>query len=528
VQLPDVHWYGHAEPATHAPLALHESGVVPEHIPAPGAQSPTQAAPTHAWFKHATGEPHSPDDEHVSTPFPEHWVAPAEQAPVHTPFEHVPLAHGAAGCHSPLAPQDWTLTPEHCVAPGLQTPAHAPPMQTKGHVSYVSHEPLAEQVSSTPPSPAHCVAPGAHVPTHAPPTHAEFTHGTPGVHPPPAQSWTVLPEHCEVPASHEGGGGTEASQPAPTQPASAVESGLEASGSGGVAASEPLLGGGGGGGAAEPSAEESDDDASTPGVSVDGCPPEVPMGEEASLPLSEAPSPGGVTRGETAVPPQAMATVQALSAEARTQAFSFTVALYAGAGSHLPFGSQNWKVIARPPLGEAPPSRARLREGASQGASTRVDCADVEGSGVVWKKTIPPTTARVRPMPTVAAQATSVLSENVGHEPEVSTCPYALVVELEQRMSGVMSAPVAVAAPRRPMTPLTIGTGEDLLAPAAGLGQAVAPKARHGRRSAARGNEDQGILSFFTAGRTNSFPDEERRGGFEERRSLSPRRVTEA
>jgi hypothetical protein len=47
----------HATAEPQAPLALHVSTPLPEHVVWLGAQTPAQAPETHVWFTHATAEP---------------------------------------------------------------------------------------------------------------------------------------------------------------------------------------------------------------------------------------------------------------------------------------------------------------------------------------------------------------------------------------------------------------------------------------------------------------------------------------
>jgi hypothetical protein len=50
----------HATGEPHAPLALHVSRLLPEHVVWLGAQEPWQAPLTHVWFTQATGDPYVP------------------------------------------------------------------------------------------------------------------------------------------------------------------------------------------------------------------------------------------------------------------------------------------------------------------------------------------------------------------------------------------------------------------------------------------------------------------------------------
>jgi hypothetical protein len=87
----------------YAPLPLHVSRLLPEHVVWPGAHDPAHAPLTHVWFTHTAGEPYVPLDWHVSTPLPEHvvWFGPHE--PVHVPLTHVWFEHAVPTVHVPEA-----------------------------------------------------------------------------------------------------------------------------------------------------------------------------------------------------------------------------------------------------------------------------------------------------------------------------------------------------------------------------------------------------------------------------------------
>jgi hypothetical protein len=107
---------------------------LPAQRRAPFAQTPTQAPPEQVWFEQATALPHWPMMSQVCTPLPEHLVAPGTQTPWHDAVVLLgtqPKGQSEGGPQVPFAEQvstPWVRPPSspvaHCLVPGAQTPVH--------------------------------------------------------------------------------------------------------------------------------------------------------------------------------------------------------------------------------------------------------------------------------------------------------------------------------------------------------------------------------------------------------------------
>jgi hypothetical protein len=91
----------HAVGLLQAPLAVHDSTLLPLHCVCPGAHDPVQPPVTQVWLLHATAVLHDPSLPQVWTPLPEHWVVAGTQVPVHPPLTHAELTHAEAAPHVP-------------------------------------------------------------------------------------------------------------------------------------------------------------------------------------------------------------------------------------------------------------------------------------------------------------------------------------------------------------------------------------------------------------------------------------------